>query len=254
MDNIFRKIGFTPKRKWGQHFIVDKGLALRVAEILPPNVDVVEVGGGLGALTSVIIEKTRQLTVVEIDEKLADYLENKFDEIRLIRGDFLRVELPRSDYIVSALPYSISKPFILKLVRDGSKWRHAVLILQKEFAEKLTAKPCEENYREISVLAQYACDIRLLERVSRKCFYPEPRVDSILSVLSVKDSYDEHTARLLEDLTSRLFNYKNRTLRTALNLAKLSTLLQNLTTNPDLLKMRVGCLDVAGFIELAKKL
>ncbi|MEM3798577.1 MAG: 16S rRNA (adenine(1518)-N(6)/adenine(1519)-N(6))-dimethyltransferase RsmA [Thermoprotei archaeon] len=223
-----------------------------IARMVPLDVEVVEVGGGLGALTEVLRKKTKRLTVVEIDKKLAGYLESRFEGIKVIHADILKIDIPATDYVVSALPYSISKKFVLKLVRDGDKWRHALLILQKEFADKLTAQPCEKNYREISVLAQYSCIIRPLVRVPRRCFYPQPRVDSVLMLLSIKDSYSTTMAQLLADIVLRLFSYRNRSVRTAIELSGLSSQPRNLSA--DLLKTRVSCLSVEGFVELAKKL
>ncbi len=242
---------FRPQKRLGQHFIIDRTLVLAVTSKIPFGSDILEVGGGLGSLTGDLLRIAKKLTVVEADERLANYLKSRFKQANVVWSNFIDMDMPQVDYVVSAVPYYMSKQFILKLFRYGRKWKHALLILQKEFVEKLLAKPCQANYREISVLTQYAFIIEQLEKVPREYFYPQPKVDSALIRLSVKESYDDETAITLEKVTSKLFNYKNKTLNRALRLTGLS-LASNQVIDP--YKRRVGCLRPEEILELAKTL
>lgn len=252
IGGILRRLGVTPKKGLGQHFLVDRTIAAKIAGLVPRDSRVLEVGGGLGTLTASLLEKTSKLTVVEIDGKLARYLKSKFDQIEVLHADFLKLKIPQTEYIVSSVPYSISRDFVLKLVREGDSWRNALLILQKEFVEKLLAKPCEENYRAISVVVQAACRIEQLESIPRECFYPIPRVDSLLIRMSVREAYNREEISLVESLAFRLFSFKNKTVKAALKTIGVPVP-QSLKGDP-LLDLRVGCVGVEGVVKLAKAL
>lgn len=252
IERVLRQLGIAPKKSLGQHFIVDASLAAKIAELVPRGARVVEVGGGLGTLTAFLIGKTSKLIVIEVDRKLASYLKEKYGQAQLIQADFLKTAIPETDYVVSSVPYSISKKFVLKLVGEGDSWREALLILQKEFVEKLLAKPCEENYRAISVVVQAACHIQPLEFVAPECFYPPPKVDSVLVRLSVRDTYVREKVLRVEKLAFRLFGFKNRTVRAALKGAGLP-IPAGLSGDP-ILESRVGCLGVDGVLRLAETL
>lgn len=252
LEKLLRQLGIRPSRRLGQNFLVDRSVAAKIAALVPENASVLEVGGGLGALTASLIQKTAELTVVEMDKRLAQYLEAKYGKARVVCGDFLEMVLPETDYVVSSVPYSISRRFVLKLVRELGSWKKALLILQKEFVEKLLAKPCEHNYRAISVIVQSACRVEVLEEVPPHCFYPPPKVGSVLVGLTAKETFSRSDVLLVEKLVFRLFGQKNRTVGAALKAMGLAVP-QNLADDP-VLGLRVGCLDVEGVMKLAKAL
>lgn len=175
--------------KLGQHFMVDKNVLRKVVGYahLDWNDTVLEIGAGEGALTEELRKKCRVIAI-EKDDKLFIKVKEKFPDHKIINGDALKIEWPQFDKCVSNLPYSISKPFVLKLLQHD--FQVAVLVLQKEFAEKLAAKPGSKNYGVTSVCAQACCDIELLDKVPRNAFKPQPHVTSQIVRLKLKKTLD----------------------------------------------------------------
>jgi 16S rRNA (adenine1518-N6/adenine1519-N6)-dimethyltransferase len=143
------------------------------------NDRVLEVGPGFGILTEKLIDACDNVTAIELDVKLADHIEQELgNRIRLIRGDALEIQFPEFDRFVSNLPYSISTPIIFKLLRYDFK--KAVVMVQKEFAERMVAKRGEVDYSRLTVNIYYRADCRILENVPASRFNPKPKVDSAL--------------------------------------------------------------------------
>jgi 16S rRNA (adenine1518-N6/adenine1519-N6)-dimethyltransferase len=138
-----------------------------------------EVGPGLGILTGKLLDVCDNVTAIELDEKLADYIDEEFGErLTLIRGDALDVTWPVFDKFVSNLPYSISTPVIFKLL--GHDFKKAVVMVQKEFAERMVAKRGEVDYSRLTVNVYYRAECKILETVPASRFKPRPKVDSAL--------------------------------------------------------------------------
>jgi 16S rRNA (adenine1518-N6/adenine1519-N6)-dimethyltransferase len=130
-------------------------------------------------LTSKLLDVCDNVTVIELDEKLADYIENEFgDRLTMMRGDALSVAWPKFDKFVSNLPYSISTPVIFKLLAHD--FEKAVVMVQKEFAERMIAKRGEVDYSRLTVNVYYRAECKILETVPASRFKPRPKVDSAL--------------------------------------------------------------------------
>lgn len=197
--------------KLGQHFMVDPRAISRIVECaqLGRGDVVLEVGAGMGMLTRELA-RFCSVTAIEKDGMMADSLRREFKEnhnVRILDGDALKIEWPKFDKCVSNLPYSISKKFIIKLLMQD--YDLAVLVLQKEFANKLTAKPGEEDYGTVSVCTQLCAQVEALNRFPRNVFKPQPKVDSSLVRLRSKDILDKG---LLEFITN-LFQHRNKVVR-----------------------------------------
>ncbi|MEM1576699.1 MAG: 16S rRNA (adenine(1518)-N(6)/adenine(1519)-N(6))-dimethyltransferase RsmA [Archaeoglobaceae archaeon] len=170
----------------GQHMVVDKSLIRRIVDYseLKSDDHVLEIGCGTGNLTSELLKHCKVIGI-EKDVKFVRMLETKFeDEIKsgrfiLIHGDALEVEFPSFTKIVSNIPYQISSPLLFKLFKY--RFDSAVLMLQKEFAERL----CREDSR-LGVISKAYCNPELLEIVGRDSFKPKPKVESaIVRILPV---------------------------------------------------------------------
>lgn len=164
--------------KLGQHFLRDERYAERAieaAELRPDDV-VLEVGPGKGVLTRLLVPRVAKVVAVELDEALADALD--VPHVEMLRGDAVQVGLPRFDACVSNLPYQISSPFLFRLLER--EFRVAVLMLQKEFADRLVAKPGGSDYGRLSVSAQRRAKVEIVARVPPGAFDPPPRVDSAI--------------------------------------------------------------------------
>ncbi len=172
--------------KLGQHVMVDKRVLERIADSaqIRKGDRVLEIGAGDGILTEELVNRGAHVIAIEIDGRLFESLRARFPSQQLINADALRVRWPPFDKCVSNPPYSISKKLILKLLQHNFKL--GVLTLQKEFAEKLAAKPGEKKYGVVSVCTQLCCDIELLGRIPRNAFRPQPKVDSRLVRLTTR--------------------------------------------------------------------
>lgn len=167
--------------KLGQHFLRDVRYAQRAVEAaaLAPTDVVLEVGPGKGVLTQLLAAKAERVVCIELDPELADHVEAlRLENVEVVRGDAVDAPMPRFDACVSNLPYQISSPFLFRLL--AHEFRIAVLLVQKEFADRLVAKPGGGDYGRLSVNAQRRADVRMLARVPPGAFAPPPRVDSAL--------------------------------------------------------------------------
>ena len=183
-----------PRKRFGQHFLIDDSVAERVAQAIDPRPDerIVEIGPGKGALTLPLLTRVGQLDVVEIDWDLAARLEEKCrgrGELKVLRQDALRLDFAttfpaRRLKLVGNLPYNISTPLLFHLLRF-SHIRQMVFMLQKEVVDRLCAAPGDSGYGRLSVMAQAQCAPEKLFEVGPAAFSPPPKVHSALARLSV---------------------------------------------------------------------
>ncbi|MDQ5833185.1 MAG: 16S rRNA (adenine(1518)-N(6)/adenine(1519)-N(6))-dimethyltransferase RsmA [Actinomycetota bacterium] len=187
-----RQFDVRPNRELGQNFLIDNnilGVIGRAAELGPEDV-VLEVGGGLGVLSEYIAARVGHLHVVEIDASLeaplADALE-PFANASLHLDDAVRLELPALQppptKVVANLPYGVAATVLLKSIAELPEATIWVAMVQREVGERLAADPGSKAYGATSVLAQLACEVRLVRRVPRTVFYPQPNVESALVVM-----------------------------------------------------------------------
>ena len=169
------------KARMGQNFLCDANILRK--EVLVADVvgkTVLEIGAGDGRLTEKIIEGgALKVLAIEKDKELASGLKDKFNgnpHVDVITDDFLEIEPIHADIIMGNIPYYISSAIIFRL--KDYDFERAVLIIQKEFAEKMVAKPNDSNYGRLSVTAQLAFDVELVQKVPRHLFSPAPKVDS----------------------------------------------------------------------------
>jgi len=136
---------------------------------------VLEIGPGEGALSKLLLAKC-SVTAIEKDSELFEELMDKFPSMTIVNADAIKVNWPVFNKCVSNLPYLISKKFFLKLFQH--EFDLAVIVVQKEFAEKLVAKPGDKEYGVVSVCAQICSEVELLDKIPRNAFKPQPRVNS----------------------------------------------------------------------------
>jgi 16S rRNA (adenine1518-N6/adenine1519-N6)-dimethyltransferase len=211
------------KKKLGQHFLIDKNVAKREVEFanIINNDVVLEIGPGMGILTKILAEKAKKVIAIEIDENLVSILRKSLpDNVEVICSDALSVsfeKLPRFNKIVSNLPFQISSPITFKLL--DYDYTLAVLIYQKEFADRLIAETGTKHYSRLSVGVYYRTKCELLETISRDCFEPSPNVDSCIIRLTPKKfpPFFVVDEKFFFDLTKNLFNHRRKKIKTTLN-------------------------------------
>jgi len=193
----------------GQNFLADANLLEAIARDadLDPRDVALEVGGGEGALSDRIAPRVAHLHVIELDRRLAGDLEAmsaRHSNLSIVWGDAMRVDLralrPSPTAVVSNLPYSIATPVLLRTVAELPEVGTWTVMVQREIADRLRARPGSRTYGAPSVLVQLACDVELLRTVDRAVFRPRPRVDSALLRLTRRGpAAPPDLARLVRD-------------------------------------------------------
>jgi 16S rRNA (adenine1518-N6/adenine1519-N6)-dimethyltransferase len=208
------------KTKLGQNFLINKKVAEKEVEYASINAHdtVLEIGPGRGVLTNLLASKAKKVVAVEIDKKLVEKLREILPKnVELINKDVLKMDfknLPKFNKVVSNLPFQISSPFTFKLL--DYDFELAVLIYQKEFAERMIAKPKTSNYSRLSVNVYYKAYCEKLGIVPKSCFSPQPKVDSCIIKLVPRKSpaFDVLDERFFFDLTRNLFNFRRKKIGT----------------------------------------
>ncbi|HVS28976.1 MAG TPA: 16S rRNA (adenine(1518)-N(6)/adenine(1519)-N(6))-dimethyltransferase RsmA [Solirubrobacteraceae bacterium] len=188
-----RELGLRPNRELGQNFLVDAnilGVIARAARLDSADV-VLEIGGGLGVLSEHLAERVGHVHVVEVDRRLEPALRDALRDhanAQLHLADAMELELarlrPAPTKVVANLPYGIAATSLLRTIEQLDQVSLWVAMVQREVGERLAAEPGSSAYGISSVLAQAACEVRLLRRIARTVFYPTPNVDSVLVRMS----------------------------------------------------------------------
>ncbi|HWX09667.1 MAG TPA: 16S rRNA (adenine(1518)-N(6)/adenine(1519)-N(6))-dimethyltransferase RsmA, partial [Gaiellaceae bacterium] len=184
-----RRFGVRPDRELGQNFLVDSnilGVIERAAEVGEEDV-VLEIGGGLGVLSEHLAERAAHVHVIEIDERLREALLDAtaaHANVTVHWADAMKLPLgelaPAPSKVVANLPYGIAAGALLRTVEELPGVERWVAMVQREVGERLAATPGGRDYGVPSVLAQLACEVRVLRAVPRTVFHPVPNVDSVL--------------------------------------------------------------------------
>ena len=182
-----------PKKALGQNFLTDRGVLSRIAALVErsPEAHILEVGPGRGALTRLLAEQGARVLAIEVDRQLVPLLEAEFrdrDSVEIEQADILRADLPAlltprwsGPWQVAAnLPYNISSQVLFLFLDHRNLFSRLVLMLQKEVGERLVASPCTKDYGILSVFFQLYFDIRREFVVKPGCFFPVPKVDSVV--------------------------------------------------------------------------
>ena len=218
--HLFRLYGFFPKKRLGQNFTVNSDILQRLISFASLTKDdvVLEVGAGFGFLTQLLSRECKKVIAVEVDPRLVNFLRKQLHSLRnvdLIEGDILKVSIPPFNKVVSAPPYSISSPLLFRLLER--KFKCAVLILQKEFAERLAASVGSKDYGRLTVTIYYRADVELLDYVPRNMFYPPPDVDSMMVRLKPRaPPFQVDDEETFFEVVRTLFTQRNKKVRNAL--------------------------------------
>lgn len=213
---LMRRAGVRPDENADQHFLVDERVLDRLVGYAPEVGDwhALEVGGGVGNITSRLVERYDSVTVVELDRDLASFLEERFkdnDDVEVVRGDATAVELPDFDVSVSNLPYSATSPLLFRLLPYGAP---LVFVVQKEVAERAAAEPGDEDYGRLSVTAGRYADAEVLEKVPPSASEPQPEVESAILRFEPRD--DVRGDDFFDDVVRAAFTQRRKTMRNAL--------------------------------------
>lgn len=207
--------------KLSQHFLIDERIADRIVKYadLNENDIVLEIGAGNGILTKRIANISKVIAI-EIDKRFIERL-RRIKNVEVINADVMKINLENLEFnkVVSNLPYHISSPITFKLLEVP--FDSAILMYQKEFAERLVAKPGSKKYGRLSVMAYYKADCEILEYVPKEAFFPKPEVDSCIVKLTPIGKRFNVNEKLFDKVVKALFGHRRKKIKNALLLDKL---------------------------------
>ena len=200
--DIIAKYGFQFKKSLGQNFLIDGNILGNIVEAaeLDKSKGALEIGPGIGALTERLAKTAGAVTAVEIDQRLIPILREvlaPYDNVSVVHGDVLKLDLkaiiaerykgvnPIS--VVANLPYYVTTPILMKLLEDRLPLEHIVVMIQKEVAERMAAKPGGKDYGSLSIAVQYYSEPQIVCAVPHTVFIPQPNVDSAVIKLTLRD-------------------------------------------------------------------
>ena len=210
------------KQKLGQNFLIDKNVAKKEIEYADITKDdiVLEIGPGKGILTTLLAKKAKKVIAIELDKNLVNNLKISLpNNVELIFGDAIKIDfntLPKFNKIVSNLPFQISSPVTFKLL--DYDFNLAILIYQKEFAERMIAQPGTKEYSRLSVGVYYKAMCEVIGTIPKTCFKPQPKVDSCIIKITPRTvpPFSVLDEKFFFELTKKLFNHRRKKIKNIL--------------------------------------
>jgi len=259
---------FKFKKSFGQNFLNDNHILENIVKEsdIKDNSLVIEIGPGSGALTKYLAKVAKYVLAYEIDTRLEDILDDnlaQYHNIDIIFDDFLNRDVAKdisnyqydNVYVVANIPYYITTPIILKLIESKINYKAITLMIQKEVADRFTAKIGTRDYSSITVFLNYYFNVKKLFLVSRNSFTPKPNVDSVVIMLNKKDeNYNVLDEELFFKIVRDAFQFKRKNLKNNLkkyDLDKINNVLMKYHYD---LTVRAEKLSVEIFIEIANAL
>lgn len=199
---ILERHGFTFKKSFGQNFLTDTNILQKIVDTaeIDKNVNVIEIGPGIGALTEFLAESAAEVMAFEIDDRLVPILADTlrdFDNVTVVNQDILKVDLAQyiAEFknpdlpikVVANLPYYITTPILMHLIESGIPFSEFVVMMQKEVADRISAQPNTKAYGSLSIAVQYYMTAKVAFVVPRTVFVPAPNVDSAILKMVRRD-------------------------------------------------------------------
>jgi 16S rRNA (adenine1518-N6/adenine1519-N6)-dimethyltransferase len=234
---LLKAWNLRPKKRLGQHFLVDPSTADMIARQtrITSEDTVIEIGAGLGALTIPLARMARRVHAVEKDSQLTQLLKTELlvdnlTNVNIIEQNILNVDLQelahksnRPLIVTGNLPYNISSQVLVQLIEARRYIKRAILMFQKELAQRITAKPGKKDYGRLTVMLAYCADIKSIATVKASLFYPVPKIDSEVVEINfdVKRQYPPHDEVMLFQVIKAAFGNRRKTLKNALSISGL---------------------------------
>ena len=222
---LVKKYNFKFSKSLGQNFLIDDSVPRDIvsgAEVCKDDL-VIEIGPGVGTLTAQLLNTAKRVVAIELDNDLIPILEQELGDnpnFTLIHNDALKVDFneiigdEKSVKLVANLPYYVTTPIIVKLLKEGYNFKSLTIMIQKEVAESGDRKSGNKDYGALSLLVQYYCDTEIVRKVPPACFIPRPKVDSIVIRLEKLDKprVEVQNEKLFFDIIRNSFNMRRKTL------------------------------------------
>lgn len=274
---VLERHGFTFKKSFGQNFLTDTNILQKIVDTaeIDENVNVIEIGPGIGALTEFLAENAAEVMAFEIDERLVPILADTlrdFDNVRVVNEDILKSDLqarikefsnPNLPIkVVANLPYYITTPILMHLIESGVPFSEFVVMMQREVADRISAQPNSKSYGSLSIAVQYYMTAKVAFIVPRTVFVPAPNVDSAILKMTRRDqpAVEVKDETLFFKVSKSGFTHRRKTLWNNLTSyfgksnevkTKLESALDNAELSPS---VRGEALDLQEFARLADSL
>lgn len=221
LRELLDRHGVRPSKSLGQNFVVDPNTIRKVVAMsgVRPDDRVLEIGAGAGSLTLGLAAAAGQVTAIEFDRSLHPVLAETLEGIRnvdVVHADATKLDWAAvdADALVANLPYNIATPLVLDALTGAGRLRTMTVMTQREAGERLAAAPGSKAYGHVSVVVAFYAEAVVAAPISRKVFYPEPNVDSVL-VRIVRRDHERDPGHLFA-LTRAAFSQRRKTLRSSL--------------------------------------
>lgn len=217
-------MSFRTKKSLGQHFLTDRMVLFQIMDAVKAkeNDRVIEIGPGTGALTKYLAEKFSDVHAIELDQRAVQVLEKEIENITIHQQDVLKVnweemvDPQKNNIVVGNLPYYITSPILFDLLEHRELFSEAILMMQKEVAERLVAEPSSKQYGILSVQTQLFCTPEILFDVAPHSFSPPPKVDSAVIKLRFDKSTSGFSDKTLKSVVRTAFNQRRKKLSNSL--------------------------------------
>lgn len=250
--SIQDKFGFTFKKGLGQNFLTSADILDEITTAAEIENGVMEIGAGFGVLTAALAKEAKKVVSIEIDERLLPVLQytlSDFDNIKIINADILKLDIKsliQEEFgnerisIAANLPYYITTPIITRLLEAKLPIKNIVVMVQKEVAQRLSAKEGTKDYGAITVLCRYFAKPEIVTNVPASLFVPPPKVDSAVLKLEILDkpAVEATDEKIFFRVVKSAFSQRRKTLLNCLcsnfpiNKTDMSVLLESIGIDP----------------------
>ena len=272
VKQILTKYNVSVKKQFGQNFLMDNNIVNKICDIsnITKEVNVIEIGPGLGFLTEELKKRANKVMCYEIDSEMVKVITNRFENdtnVIVKFQDFLKAKIDNdiekylNDYpviVVANLPYYITTAILIKILEESKYIKQMTVMMQLEVADRICGKPSTKDYNSLSVLMQYYTDCKLAIKVGAGCFYPEPNVDSAVVLIKYKDEIKNQalSEEYFKKFNRVVFAQRRKThannLKSGFGYSK--GLIENILTNNQIsLTIRTEALSVEQIVKLANE-
>ena len=220
INEIIVKCGAKPDKDYGQNFLIDPNISSRIVESLKivEKDNVLEIGPGLGSLTHFLSLQTKEITVVDIDRRMCEFISYIYPDVNIINDDIRKVDISNYDLIVGNLPYNITTELVEFLLTNATKAKRLVLMCQLEAFDRFNDLS-GASYGPLSVYLHLLGDVKKIFNVKKGCFYPVPKCNSVVFEITLKNltKQERETYYQVYKLTKQLFLARRKTINNNLS-------------------------------------
>ncbi|NLB42760.1 MAG: 16S rRNA (adenine(1518)-N(6)/adenine(1519)-N(6))-dimethyltransferase RsmA [Clostridiales bacterium] len=256
LKELLSRHGFHFSKSLGQNFLIDENILQKIIKgaNISPHDKVLEIGPGVGTLTSAIAKQGAEVIAVELDRDLLPIMEETLEEYpnaKVIHGDILKLDLNQLIQdnfqdthfkVVANLPYYITTPIVMRFLEEELSYTSITVMIQKEVAQRMAARPDSKEYGALSVAVQFYTQPRIIGKVPAGVFMPQPKVDSMIITLEKrnKPAVDVNSSAHFFQVVKAVFAQRRKTLLNTLYAAEISnmnksdlgSMLSSLNINP----------------------